>query len=295
MNSILNFPERGNYGKSNYRGNCSGHIQRELIEHFNPNFFIDVCEGGGTSKDVCLELDVDYLGLDLHKGFDFTKNSVLNIANKEADIVFSHPPYHNMINYEKERLKHNLFNPSGNDLSNCGTVEEFLELCQIMLLNQREATKSKGIYTTLIGDYRKSGKFYSFQSDLINMLPKNELLSVVIKMQHNTMSSFKNYSSKNFIPISHEYLIVWKKIEASIYDFLENKIKEVKNLYNTTWKNIVKLALINNNNQADLNSIYSAVLEIAPERVQKNKNYKAKVRQVLQLNFTSIERGVWTI
>lgn len=294
MNSILNFPERGNYGKSNYRGNCTGNIQKELINHFKPQFFIDVCEGSGTSKDVCNEQNIDYLGLDLHCGFDFTKNSVLSKATKEADMVFSHPPYHDMINYADERNKHGMFNGSGKDLSSCQSVEEFLEFCQLMLLNQRDAAKIGGVYTTLIGDYRKNGAFYSFQSDFINMLPKNELLSVAIKLQHNTMSSFKNYNG-NFIPIQHEYLIVWKKAQTSIFEFLEKKIQEVKQVYNDTWKNIIRLALMKLDNKASLSEIYNMVLEIAPEKLEKTNNYKAKVRQVLQMNFTPVERGVWAL
>lgn len=293
MNSILNFPERGNYGNASYRGNCSGYVQKELIEHFKPTLFIDVCEGSGTSADVCKELNVDYIGLDLHKGFDFTRNAVLNFTKKQADLVFSHPPYHNMIDYKTERLKHNLVS-TGNDLSSCSSVEEFLELSQLMLLNQRDAARKNGIYTTLIGDYRKSGEFFSFQSDFIKMMPKDELLSVAIKLQHNTMSSFKNYNG-SFIPINHEYLIIWKKKEADVFSFIETKIAEIKRTYNDSWKNIVKLALMKLDNKARLNDIYSMVMVLAPEKIKVNNHYQAKIRQVLQVNFTPVERGVWAL
>src|SRR5579871_3288367 len=139
MNSIISYPERGPYGKSNYRGNCSGYVIRDLIEHFSPKTFVDVCEGSGTSRDVAKEMGVDYVGLDLHQGFDFTTDSVLKRIHVPADMVFSHPPYHTMVNYPDERKKHHL-KGHGNDLSTCKSVEEFIELSQLMLMNQREAT-----------------------------------------------------------------------------------------------------------------------------------------------------------
>ncbi len=36
MQSIISYKERGRYGKPNYRGNCSGFIIKDLIEHFYP-------------------------------------------------------------------------------------------------------------------------------------------------------------------------------------------------------------------------------------------------------------------
>ena len=48
MKSVMSFPERGNYGNSNWRGNTSGYVIKELIQHFNPKLFVDACEGSGT-------------------------------------------------------------------------------------------------------------------------------------------------------------------------------------------------------------------------------------------------------
>ena len=55
----MNFPNRGPWGKSNWRGNTSGHVIREMIEHFNPTLFVDACEGSGTSGDVCRDMGID--------------------------------------------------------------------------------------------------------------------------------------------------------------------------------------------------------------------------------------------
>ena len=59
MDSIISYKERGNYGDSSYRGNCSGYVIKDLILQFFPNAkpkkFIEVFSGGGTGKDVAKE------------------------------------------------------------------------------------------------------------------------------------------------------------------------------------------------------------------------------------------------
>ena len=292
--SIVSYPDRGPYGKQNWRGNTSGYLIKDLLEHFHPKLFVDVCEGGGTSRDVAKELGVNYVGLDLHSGFDFTKQSVLSQLPHPADLVFSHPAYHQMIDYVEERKKHGLDFTFGDDLSRCASVEEFLEKIQVMLLNQREACKTGGIYTTLIGDMRKAGEYHSFQADFIKMMPKNELLSVVIKQQHNTMSSFQTYKG-NTIFIHHEYLLIWKKQLGTLVRVLWDKATEYQRNIQGTWKNFVKLALMNTGGKATLDQLYSEIERVAGDKLKSNPNYKAKVRQILQQNFQSVERGVWAI
>ena len=145
MKSVMSFPERGNYGKSNWRGNTSGYVIKELIQHFDPKIFVDACEGSGTSADVCKEMGVHYVGLDLYKGQDFTRDSILSALPRPADICFTHPPYHSLIKYSGSVYGDKELE---GDTSHCVTPEEFISKSQVMLLNQREATKEGGIYTT---------------------------------------------------------------------------------------------------------------------------------------------------
>lgn len=294
MKSIISHPERGPYGKASYRGNTSGFVIKDLIKHYKPTVFVDVTEGGRTSLDVCKEMGIIYKGFDLHSGFDVTRDSVLNAIGTPADMVFSHPPYWQMINYGAERVKHGLKSGAGNDLSACSTAEEFIELSQLMLLNQREATANNGIYTTLIGDMRKEGSFYSFQSDFIKLMPKNELKSVVVKVQHNYSSINKSYPGR-FIPIVHEYLIIWQRSTQTLVRVIWNKAAELKSNVASTWKNFVKIALMNSGGEATLSEIYNQVERIAGDRVAKNKHYQEKIRQTLQLHFQPVARGIWKI
>jgi len=291
MNSIISFENRGNWGKSSYRGNCSGHVIKELIEHFNPKSFADITLGSGTSKDVCESYPINFVGLDLHNGFDFTKDSLISRLGNPFDMVFSHLPYFNMIDYNKERKKHQL-GGNGNDISQFSNPDEFIEASFLALMNQREGTRKNGTYATLIGDYRKNGKFYSFQSDFIKFMPKDELISVTIKGQHNCVSDRNTYRG-SFIPINHEYLLIWKKKEKDFYQICYQKAKELKDGINTTWRTLIRMVMMKFDGPVALQKIYDRVLEVAPEKIKSNANYKAKIRQSLQLYCTHVERGIW--
>ena len=290
MKSVMSYPNRGKWGKSSWRGNSSGYIIKDMIEHFNPKLFVDACEGSKTSRDVCKEMNVNYVGLDLYNGNDFTKHSILEELPHHADICFTHPPYHNMITYsgnvygDKEIL---------GDTSRCNSPEEFVSKSQLMLMNQREATKDGGIYATLIGDHRKDGNFRSYQSDFIQMMPKDELLSVAIKLQHNCLSNGRQYNG-NFIPILHEYLILWKKKKKSMIAVSFDIATELQSRVATTWRNAIRIVMMKYST-APLNVIYDEIEKVAAHLIKNNSNWKAKIRQLLQKHYNNVQRGVWSI
>lgn len=290
MKSIISFPDRGPWGDSNFRGNCSGHVQRELIEYFKPKLFVDVCEGSGTSRAVCRELGVEYVGLDLHQGFDFATDYVLSKLPRPADLVFSHPPYGGMIDYREVGQWENP-EMKQRDLSAIGE-DAFLELSRVMLLNQREAARKGGLYSTLIGDLRSKGRFRSFQADYIQMMPRDELVSVVIKAQHNCVSDRHVYHGR-FIPIQHEYLIIWEKKAARLFQLAFEKAVELKRQGDMNWRSLLRIILARLGGQAGLREIYCEVEREAPEYVRSRPNWMAKVRQQLQYHFDPVSRGVW--
>jgi hypothetical protein len=293
MKSIISFPARGQWGQSSWRGNCSGYVQKELIEHFKPRLFVDVCEGSGTSRDVCKELGIEYRGFDLHTGTDFTADYILGKLESPADMLFSHPPYGRMIDYtEIGQFK----DPSlkTRDTSVCSSVEEFLEKSRIMLLNQREATRVGGHYTSLIGDCRSKGAFRSFQSDFIEMMPKSELASVVIKTQHNCVSDTRQYNG-NFVPILHEYLLIWKRSTATLVQVNITGLKEIKTQIGRTWRSLIRVALMRLGGKAKLDDIYNEIAETAEDRLSANPTWQATIRRTLQQHFEAVQRGVWAV
>jgi len=291
MKSVVSYPERGKWGKSSWRGNTGGYIIKDLIGHFKPSLFVDVCEGSGTSGDVCREMGVEYIGLDLHKGQDFTKDSILSFLPRPADICFSHPPYHCMIRYSGSVWGSH---PVDGDTSHCRSADEFLEKSQVMLLNQREATREGGIYTTLIGDMRKNGVYRSFQADFIGLMPKNELLNVIIKLQHNMQSNSTRYRGR-FIPVVHEYLLIWRKSRKTLFASAWDTARDLKRRITFTWRSAIRVALMVLGGEASLQEIYREVENNARDLISKNRNWKAKIRQQLQYHFRNVKRGVWAI
>jgi len=292
--SILSFKGRGKWGKSSWRGNCSGHVYKELFDRLQPKVFVDPMVGSGTSVEVAKEMGIEAYGLDLHQGFNAVNDSILNAVGKEADLVVSHPPYGGMIVYSG-----NVWGSSNpDDLSRCADDEDFHEKLQLVLLNQREATKSGQYYGTIIGDWRRNGIYTSYQAECIARMPKDELAAVLIKAQHNCQSDSKSYGSMKLPFILHEYILLWKKREISRLLLLGNLAKQQHARLTGTWKNIVKSTLSHLGGQADLVRLYDAVAHNAPQKLADNEFWRDKVRQVLNQNpelFRSVDRGVWAI
>ena len=67
--SVLSFPDRGHWGQSKYRGNCSGHVIKGFWETYHKRKGGLACDpsiGGGTSVDVAREMGLRFIGTDLH-------------------------------------------------------------------------------------------------------------------------------------------------------------------------------------------------------------------------------------
>lgn len=52
LTSIVSYPERGNGGNNQYRGNCSPKLIEDLIRFFKPHEICDYMCGSGTSRDA---------------------------------------------------------------------------------------------------------------------------------------------------------------------------------------------------------------------------------------------------
>lgn len=293
--SILSYPDRGHWGKSSWRGNCSGHVYKELFERLGPQVFVDPMVGSGTSIDVANEMGIEAYGLDLHQGFNAARDSILAAVGKPADLVVSHPPYGGMIIYSGN-VWGDCANPD--DLSRCTSDEQFHEKMQLVLLNQRDATMPGGHYGTIIGDWRRDGVYTSYQAEMIARMPKDELAAVLIKEQHNCMSSSKQYGKMKLPFILHEYVILWKRKAVPVLVMLGALAKQQYARLTGTWKNIVKTVLISLGGKADLATLYEAVAKAAPDRLAQSNTWRDKIRQVLNQNpdlFEPVARGVWKI
>ena len=300
MNSIVSYPERGDYGSSRYRGNCSGNFIKEVLGYFKPSVFVDPCEGGGTSRDVANELisegkNIEFHGFDLHSGFNLIRDNLRERVGKSADYIFFHAPYHFIVEYSgKGKMWGDA--PHKDDLSRCASYEEFLAKMRLAMQNIYDATARKGNYSVLIGDIRKNGVYTSIQADLIQLAP-GELDGIVIKAQHNCVSDRRDYGNSKFIPIRHEYLINFRK-SRTVFGIVDTSLavsKRLENLADANWKAVVEYALNRLDGKAELSEIYSVIAQDAPERIAPRPNWQARVRAVLQKHFHNAERGVWAI
>lgn len=282
MQSILSYKDRGNYGNSNYRGNCSGFVIKDLIEHFYPNSkpkkFIEVFSGGGTGKDVAKELNINNsIHLDLINGWD----ALVDEIPSGSDFVFSHPPYWDIIKYQFQRNNYNK-----DDLSNEMTYEEFIEKLNKVNAKIYCSLVKGGRHAILIGDVRKKGKYYSIIKD---MAWYGELESHIIKCQHNCISDNKVYNG-NFIPIKHEHLLIFRKNEIWVVNIKQTKDFK-SNMFKSkiaTWRDLIQSALESLNGKATVDELYNILKD---SKKAKNNNFvREKIRQTLNTNSNFIKQ-----
>lgn len=195
MKSLVSYPERGPYGDAKYPGNTTGYLVRDLLTFYRPRRVLDPMCGSGTTGDVCAELGISYLGLDLKNGFDLLRSPI----TERVDFVFWHPPYWNMIRYSAD--------PS--DFSNAVSYDEWLEWMRRGFRRLWAALLPGGHLALQIGDLRRKGVYYFLAADLFRVLGE-PINSVVIKAQHNMRSDAVAYSGR-FIPIVHEYVLIYRK------------------------------------------------------------------------------------
>lgn len=292
--SISSHPERGPWGNARWRGNASGYFYKDLFEALHPKTFVDPMVGSGTSVEVASEMGIRAWGLDLHSGFNILRQSILEVVGEPADLVFSHPPYHDMIVYSGQVWG---AAPHPDDLSRAGNVEEFADKLHQALLNQRHATLPGGHYGALIGDLRRKGRYYSFQAELIARMPADELVAVLVKVQHNVSSNNTKYHRLRYPRIAHEYALLWRKQDRSTYQVIGAMAFPQKRRLEGTWRALVRQAMVEHGGRAALADLYRTLEEGAPNKVRNNPNWKAKIRQVLQRygDFRPLTRGVWTL
>lgn len=288
MNSIISYKNRGEYGNSNYRGNCSGFVIKDIIQQFYPNSkpkkFIEVFSGGGTGKDVAKELNItNSLHLDLITGWD----ALVDEIPSGSDFIFSHPPYWDIIKYEKQRNSY-----SSNDLSNKMLYEEFIEKLNKVNAKIYCSLVNGGRHAILIGDVRKQGKYYSIIKD---MNWYGDLESHIIKVQHNCISDSRNYTG-NFIQIKHEHLLIFRKNQIWVVNIKQNVNGKanILNSQNATWRDLIQATLEYLKNKATISEIYNILKE---SKKAKNNNFvREKIRQTLNTNDNFVKIGeMWSL
>lgn len=135
LTSFIAFPERNEGGKNTWRGNCSPKVIRKIkafVQQCLPFrkkeefLLLDPMCGSGTSHDVASEMRIQSVQYDLNPSPANGRgnwNALKDEVEDCADLVFLHPPYHNIIKYSGYMWG----KPHPDDLSRCETYEDFKE------------------------------------------------------------------------------------------------------------------------------------------------------------------------
>lgn len=301
--TVLSFPNRNNsWGSEKWRGNCSGWIIAFLVWKYNVQKMAELFAGSGTGSDVCKDMGIPYIGADLNpnpvRNDIICCNAITDDVPEEfldADFLFMHPPYSSLCNISWAGK--NYPDPTGElrkaDLGNMGW-DNFIREMNKITMKFYAAMQNGGRIGMLVGDVRRNGHFYSMLTDLVK---PGELEQIIVKVQHNTVSQRANtvYAHKNFVPIAHEFLLVFKKTSPYMIDFqlpVKRQI-DIRDSKTATWRDVVIAAFRKIGKSATLFQIYSEIE--GHEKCKSNENWKAKVRQVLQVSglFENIDYGEW--
>jgi len=290
LTTIVSYEDRNNkFGNNKYRGNCSGELIKDILEFYKPKKVFDPSVGGGTTKDVCEYLKIDNLCLDLNPkwgGFDLLVDEI----PESSDLIFWHPAYHDIIQYSG-----NMWGEADpRDLSRCKTYAEFIDKinkCQAKLMS---SLRKNGRLAILVGDIKKKGVLYSMQRDMAWFGQPEQ---VIIKAQHNCWSDNLSYSGR-FIPIVHEYLLIFKRDDCYV---IPSKITKQVNVDlrtrpNQTWRDVVLAAIERLGGRATLQQLYAEIEFHA--KTKTNTAWKDKIRQVVQQykkDFQRISEGTYAL
>lgn len=278
LSSIAAYFARGKYGNTNWRGNCSGLLIRDLINHFKPKFVLDPMAGSGTTGDVCKDLNVNHMLLDLNPKYGGF-NALRDELPRSADFIFAHPPYYVFPNTSMPRYSGVMWGDQANpdDGSWIEDEQEFRTWFNTVQANLYQGLRKGGRICYLIGDSRSKGKYFSMfkAMDIYGSLE-----SVIIKRQFNCMSDAKTYGGY-FIPIAHEYLVIVRKDDEYVLRCLcvkelEVDLRQRKNIH---WRALLQSAIEEMGGKATREQIYMKVKD--HPKAQSNNHLKEKIRQVI--------------
>lgn len=188
---------------------------------------LDQFVGGGTTAVEAKLTGRNFIGIDINPAaVELTKNKLnfeydtsadisvrlgdarkLDISDGSIDLICTHPPYADIINYS---------DGIDGDLSLLSIKPFLAEMSKVAEECFRVLKKDK-FCAILMGDTRKKGMVQplAFETMRLFELAGFKLKEIIIKEQHNCKATgyWKTNSIKyNFLLLAHEYLFVFKKV-----------------------------------------------------------------------------------
>lgn len=230
--SIWSFPEHGGWATHNgkWRGNWSPYIPRNIILRYSQpgDLVLDQFAGGGTTLVEAKLLNRNIIGIDTsdnalaecvaktsfsHNGADgrvFIKKgdarNLFLILDESIDLICTHPPYANIIQYSEDIPE---------DMSRLELSNFLIEMQKVSKECYR-VLKPKKYCAILMGDIRRGGGVIPLGFKVMSLFEEVgfKLKELIIKEQHNCRSTgyWKTSSaSQYFMLLAHEYLFIFKK------------------------------------------------------------------------------------
>lgn len=289
LTSFLAFPERGEGGSSTWRGNCSPEVVSAVLKYvldtkryygkdISQFTLLDPMSGSGTSKAVADRYGITSVLYDLNPAPSAgvgSWNALKNDVEDSADLIFFHPPYHDIIQYSGNMWG----KPHPDDLSRCENYNDFLEKLNLCIRKFYMALRKDGRLAVLVGDIRSKGKFYSIQHDMMRM---GEFESFLVKGQFNCVSDGRRYE-KPFIPIVTEYMLLLHKKDVFMvpFHYSQNSCFSVAetDLTALTWHHLIRMTFEAAGGRMSLVELY-AKLQNHP-KAKKNEHFKERIRATI--------------
>ena len=245
--SVWDTPERDPLGWTlkTIHGSCPVEIPRQCIWRFSKEgeTVLDPFVASGTTLVACARMKRNGIGIEINPKIakvarenlsmrldpelngwmqkqrliigDSRNLKDLEIEDESVDLVFSHPPYWNLISYSQEH------GSVKGDLSTAPTLEEFLEGMNQNFSEVKRVLKSGRFYCVLIGEsFMKGGKVVSLDYYLTDLALKMgfEFYTKLIKYTRlatsrmNFINTMKYRSLRsNFFICIHDYVLVFRK------------------------------------------------------------------------------------
>lgn len=289
LTSFMAFPDRGEGGRSQWRGNCSPEVVSAVLKYAleHKRYYgkdtstftlLDPMSGSGTSKAAADRFQVRSLLYDLNPKPAAGKgnwNALKNEVDDSADLIFFHPPYHDIIKYSGCMWG----SPHPDDLSRCESYEDFLEKLNYCIRKLFFALRKDGRLAILVGDIRTKGNFYSIQHDMMRM---GDFESFVVKGQFNCVSDTRTYR-KPLIPIVTEYMLIYHKQDALMFPFSWKTDRQFSvnqvDIESLTWHHLIRMTMESIGGTASLADLYQLLKE--HPKSQKNAHHQERIRATL--------------